>query len=73
MKSKSMQDFSNKSFEKELPFESSTFKTRATGRVNAHDDLEIVKNDKKVFLSKDKHPNVIEKGELTLSGMQFRY
>lgn len=71
VKSKSMQDFSQKSNE----FLYDGFKERKGSRTNILDDLDNDKSlDSKNFLLKnDKHPNSIEKGELTLSGMQLKY
>lgn len=73
IKSKSMQDFSQKS--NEFLYDNNTFTKRRGSRTNIFDDSDNEKStDSKNFLLKnDKHPNSIEKGELTLSGMQLKY
>lgn len=75
MKSKSMQDFGQKS--NDFLFEGTGFAKRRGSRTNVYDDVDFGsdKNSegKSFLLKNDKHPNTIEKGELTLSGMQFRY
>lgn len=72
MKSKSMQDFSQKS--NEFLYDS-TFAKRRGSRTNIFDDSDNDKSteSKNFLLKNDKHPNSIEKGELTLSGMQLKY
>lgn len=76
LKSKSMQDFGQKSNESQI--ENTVFGKRRGSRTNIFDDLDHgfdknIDNSKTLLLKNDKHPNTIEKGELTLSGMQFRY
>lgn len=76
LKSKSMQDFAQKS--NEFQIDSTIFGKRKGSHANIHDDLDLgpdknPESNKSLLLKNDKHPNTIEKGELTLSGMQFRY
>lgn len=76
IKSKSMQDFGQKS--NEFLTDNSVFGRRRGSRTSVFDDLDVgndkaIDSNKSFLLKNDKHPNSIEKGELTLSGMQFRY
>lgn len=73
IKSKSMQDFSQKS--NDFLFDGTGFGKRRGSRTNILDDLDSDKNteNKSFLLKNDKHPNSIDKGELTLSGMQLKY
>lgn len=73
IKSKSMQDFTQKS--NDYLFDGTGFGKRRGSRTNVLDDLDSEKyiESKNFLLKNDKHPNSIDKGELTLSGMHLKY